>query len=98
MFFGPARKSALGRSRVERRGGRLFTPSGVTKRGGQFSLLASLSRTVISRANLLLCVISGLASTSRVGRDRARDVFACGDGDEHSQVWDGFHISRQAPT
>jgi hypothetical protein len=35
---------------------------------------ARLSKTVISRANLLLCFIFGQASPSLVWRDRPRDV------------------------
>jgi hypothetical protein len=36
LFFWRCASTALGRSRVERRDWRLFTPSGITKRVGQF--------------------------------------------------------------
>jgi hypothetical protein len=49
-ILGPCARMALGRSRVEQRDWRLF---------GQCLLLASLFKTVISSANLLLCFISG---------------------------------------
>jgi hypothetical protein len=54
----------LARSRVERRGGRLF---------GQFSLLAPLSRTVISRANpsaLFYFRAFGCQPSRALGRDK----------------------------
>jgi hypothetical protein len=49
---------------------------------------ALLSKTVISRANLLPCSISGQASPSVVGRDRARDVI---------NSWVLFHASCPSP-
>jgi hypothetical protein len=47
---------AFGRSRFWMRGGRLFTPSGITKRVGQTFVGAwLLDQSVISRASLRFC-------------------------------------------